>query len=346
MTNLTELRDSSKIDAEILQRELSAYQHPSRRRSIGQLANTLIPYILLWIVAHYALEYSFWAALPVIVLASGFMIRTFIIFHDCGHRTFFRSRKANDFWGAVTGVLTFTPFYFWSKQHARHHATSGNLDKRGFGDIWMMTVDEYLKSSRKNRLQYRLYRNPAVMFLVGPLYLTLISHRFVLRATNRRERLSVYGTNLGILVVATSISLMIGLKAYLIIQFLTVFLSHAAGMWLFYVQHQFEGVYWEREREWDFVEASLMGGSFYKLPAILRWFTGSIGYHHVHHLNPRIPNYRLTKCHKQIPALQITKPTKLFSSLKALTYRLWDESEGRLVGFKIARKRRLNLQKD
>lgn len=329
-----------EINLESLQRDMSNYQQPTSRRSIWQLVNTLVPYALLWSLAYYALAYSFWFALPVIVLAGGFLIRIFIIFHDCGHGSSFRSRRTNDFWGVVTGVLTFTPYYFWRKSHARHHATSGNLDKRGYGDIWMMTVDEYRRSSPMKRLKYRLYRNPGVMFLMGPFLLFLITHRIVGRQANRKERISVYGTNLGILLMAIMLSLVMGVKAYLIIQLPILFIGLVMGIWLFYVQHQFDGVYWTRDEEWDFVAASLAGGSFYKLPSLLRWFTGSIGYHHVHHLNSRIPNYNLARCHNQIPVLSKIRPVKLFSSLKSLTYRLWDEESGRLVGFRQIRKLR------
>jgi omega-6 fatty acid desaturase (delta-12 desaturase) len=314
-------------------RTVLAYQKPSRARSIWQLVNTLIPYAATWVAAYYAFQFSFWLALPMIFINGGLMIRTFILFHDCGHQAFFKSKKANDIWGNITGVLTYTPYYYWHRAHAKHHATSANLDKRGYGDVWMMTVDEYLKAPRKERLQYRLYRNPFVMFLLGPLFITLVTHRLVRREARRREKLSVYGTNLGIFLLAIPMIFIMGWKAYLTIQLLTVFFAHVFGIWLFYVQHQFEGVYWSREDGWNFVEASLEGGSFYELPAVLRWFTGNIGYHHVHHLNPRIPNYNLPRCHTEIPALHEIRSVKLFSSLKSLRFRLWDEETKRMVSF-------------
>jgi omega-6 fatty acid desaturase (delta-12 desaturase) len=285
------------------------------------------------VYAAWALQYSFWLCLLGLILASGFTIRTFILFHDCGHQSFFRSRRANDFWGRVTGVLTFTPYYYWHASHARHHATSGNLDKRGFGDVWMMTVDEYLEATKRERLKYRLYRHPLVMFLLGPLFITLISHRLVRKGSTIRERNSVWLTNISILAIAALLITLLGWKSYLIIQFGTLFLALACGVWLFYVQHQFEGVYWERDPEWDFVSASLDGGSFYHLPRVLAWFTGNIGYHHVHHLNARIPNYNLPRCHDEVPGLQRITPIKLFSSLKSLRFRLWDEQRRVMVSF-------------
>jgi len=327
------------VDLDILKRGIDAFQHSSRARSIWQLANTLIPYVILWVLANWALGYSYFLALPFIILASGFMVRTFIIFHDCGHRSFFRSARANNFWGVITGILTFTPYYYWRKSHALHHATSGNLDRRGHGDVWTMTADEYRRSTRGTRLKYRLYRNPLVMFFLGPLLLMLINHRFPPAGASVREKRSVYGTNLGILLAALPVILVIGLKAYLIIQFSILFIGLIGGIWLFYVQHQFENVYWAREKDWNFETASLKGASFYKMPKILNWFTGNIGYHHIHHLNPSIPNYNLPKCQRKVPVLDKIKTIKLFSSLKSLRYRLWDEESGRMVGFRQVRSR-------
>lgn len=322
-----------------LLREIASYQRPGRWRSIWQLVNTLVPYALLWYVAFLALEYSFWLALPVIVLLAAFMVRTFIIFHDCGHGSFFRSKKANDFWGRVTGLLTFTPYRRWRASHARHHGTSANLDKRGEGDVWMMTLQEYLEAPRGERLKYRLYRHPLVMFLLGPLLITLVSNRIPDRKDKRADRLSIIGTNVALATACTGMVLLMGWQSFLVILLLSLFLAHVAGVWLFYVQHQFEGVYWERNSNWDFVTASLKGGSFYKLPAILRWFSGSIGYHHIHHLNSRIPNYSLAKCHRDIPTLQEIDPIGLRASLKSLKFRLWDEEAGSMIGFGELRRR-------
>lgn len=333
MTSLPSEQGQSPQRPMSIQQRLSAFQRSSRGKSIWQLCNTLIPYFALWGLSWWCLQISFWLALPCMILTSGFTIRSFILFHDCGHQAFFKSRKANDFWGRITGMLTFTPYYYWHASHARHHATSANLDKRGFGDVWMMTVDEYMESSKGMRLKYRLYRHPIVMFLLGPLFITLMSHRLVRAGSTTRERNSVWLTNLSILGYGVALCLLVGWQAYLIIQFSTLFFALMIGVWLFYVQHQFEGVYWEREDDWDFMTASLEGGSFYHLPKVLAWFTGNIGYHHVHHLNPRIPNYNLPKCHKEIPKLQQITPVRLSTSLKSLRFRLWDEKRREMVGF-------------
>lgn len=334
-----EMPDPVAIDPRKVTEEISEYQRPTRRQSIWQIVNSIIPYVALWFAAIELLSISVWLVLPVTIIASGFLVRIFIIFHDCGHGSFFRSKKANDFWGVVTGILTFTPYHYWRASHAKHHATSSNLDQRGHGDVWMMTVTEYMEATRGKRLQYRLYRNPLVMFILGPLLMLLVSHRFVRHDAKKAEKRSVYFTNLAIAVIAVSLSLLIGWEAYLTIQALIVLVAFSAGVWLFYVQHQFEDVYWARGDEWDFVTASLEGGSFYDLPIVLRWFTGSIGYHHIHHLNARIPNYNLARCQKRIDGLESTKAIGFWKSLKSLSYRLWDEEQGKLIGFGEARRR-------
>lgn len=323
-----------------INKALSRFQHPGRLRSSWQLINTLVPYAALWVLADWALAYSFWLALPCMLLMAGFVVRVFIIFHDCGHRSFFKSRRATTFWGYVTGIVTLTPFHYWHSNHAKHHATSGNLDKRGFGDVWMMTVGEYEAASPKERLQYRLYRHPLIMFLLGPLFISLITHRVVRRKTKRIDRISVWITNAGVLGLAVGLSFLFGWKDFLIIESISVFTGMVGGVWLFYVQHQFEGVYWQRGGAWDFIEASIEGSSFYNLPAVLRWFTGNIGYHHVHHLNPRIPNYHLPKTHEEVPQLQQAPTFGALQSLKSLRYRLWDEKSGRMVSFGEARRLR------
>jgi omega-6 fatty acid desaturase (delta-12 desaturase) len=338
MNNIDLPEEIDKINSELLKSEIHVYQRSSKAKSIWQLCNTLIPYLGLLTLSYFAFKVSFWLALPVILITSGFLIRTFIIFHDCGHGSFFQSRRANTFWGVVTGFLTFTPYYYWSANHARHHDTSGNLDKRGFGDVWTMTVAEYGKATRNERLKYRLYRNPFVMFFLGPLLIIMVTHRIPNGNVDKKERNSVYLTNISIFAFAVLMSLLIGPLHYLIIQILTLYVGLIGGVWLFYVQHQFEDVYWARAEEWNFIEASLKGGSFYKLPKIVNWFTGNIGYHHVHHLLTGIPNYNLPGCHEETPIKKVVKPTKFFVSLKSLNYRLWDEKRGRLVGFREARR--------
>ncbi len=306
---------------------------PSLPRSAWQLANTLIPYAALWVAMAFAIRVSYWLALPLMILAGGFLVRIFIIFHDCGHEAFFRSRKANHVWGFITGVLTFTPYHHWRWEHAVHHGTSGDLDRRGTGDIWTLTVQEYLEASWRKRLAYRLARNPVVLFVLAPLGIFLVQQRFASPRASRRARRSVRWTNLALVAMGAGLSWALGVGPYLMIQLTVMLVAGSAGIWLFYVQHQFEGVYWKRSEEWDYTTASLEGSSFYKLPKILQWFSGSIGFHHLHHLSPRIPNYRLEACHKAEPEFQKAPTVTFFQSFKSLGYRLYDEERQRLVGF-------------
>jgi omega-6 fatty acid desaturase (delta-12 desaturase) len=326
-------RDQRQPDPSTWKEIVARYQKPALWRGVWQIVNTLVPYAALWYLMSLSLAVSWWITVPLAILAGGFLIRLFIISHDCGHGSFFRSRTANDIWGFITGVLTFAPYYHWRWEHALHHATSGDLDKRGMGDIWTMTVDEYLEASRWKRIAYRLARNPIVLFVFAPLYVFVVKHRFPKSKANRRERNSVYWTNLAIFGVAAALSWVFGIKAYLLIQLVIMLVAGSAGIWLFYVQHQFEGVYWERRAEWDYTAAALQGSSFYQLPRMLQWFSGNIGFHHIHHLGPRIPNYHLEKCHKAEPLFQSVKPVTLLSSLKSLTFRLWDEQRCKLVGY-------------
>jgi acyl-lipid omega-6 desaturase (Delta-12 desaturase) len=313
---------------------VAKYQQPSRWRSTWQIINSLVPYIALWYLIYLTLAVSWWIALPLAILAGGFLVRLFIIHHDCGHGSFFKSRKANDIWGFITGVLTFTPYQLWRSEHAIHHSASGDLDRRGLGSVWTLTVKEYLEAPRWKRFAYRLVRNPFVLLVFAPFFLFVIQQRFSSKGASRRERHSVYWTNLAMLGMAIGLSLIFGLKAYLLIQLTMVMVAGTAGVWLFYVQHQFEGVYWQRHEKWDYLTAALQGSSFYKLPKILQWFSGNIGFHHIHHLSPRIPNYNLERCHNAEPLFQTVPAVTLFSSLKSLTFRLWDEEGRRLVGFR------------
>jgi omega-6 fatty acid desaturase (delta-12 desaturase) len=234
-------------------------------------------------------------------------------------------------------VLTFTPYYHWRWEHAIHHSSAGDLDRRGTGDVWTLTVQEYLEASRWKRFAYRLARNPVVLFVLAPLFLFVVMQRVPSLKAPLRERYSVYWTNLAMGVTAAGLIWAFGLKAYLIIQLTAVMVAGSSGVWLFYVQHQFEGVYWERGDEWDYAMAALKGSSFYKLPRVLQWFSGNIGFHHIHHLSPRIPNYFLEKCHKAEPLFQTVKPVTLFSSFKSFTFRLWDEQRRKLVGYRHLR---------
>jgi omega-6 fatty acid desaturase (delta-12 desaturase) len=312
---------------------VARHQTPVLRSSVWQLGNSLVPYLILWGLMVWALDISYWIVLALAVPAAGFLVRIFIIFHDCCHASFFKSRRANHLVEFVTGVLTFAPYRQWRHQHARHHATAADLDRRGTGDIWTLTVQEYLEASRWKRLAYRLARNPVVLFILAPAYLVLVANRYPSRAVGRRQRRGVHWTNGTLLVIVVLMSLTIGIKAFLLIQLPILMLSGAAGVWLFYVQHQFEGAYWERRQDWDYVKAALHGSSFYKLPRLLQWFTGNIGFHHIHHLSPAIPNYKLETCHRENPLFQEVRPVTLWASMKSLSIHLWDERRMRLVGY-------------
>lgn len=316
---------------------VAKYQKPSTWRAVWQIVNTLGPYALLWYLMYLTVSVSWWITLPLAALAGAILIRVFIIFHDCGHGSFLKSRLANDVVGFVAGVLTFTPYYHWRWEHAIHHASAGDLDKRGTGDVWTMTVQEYLDASRWKRFAYRLARNPAVLFIIAPLYLFVIRQRFPASKANPRERRSVHWMNLAIFAMAATLTWIFGLSAYLAIQLTAMAVAGGAGVWLFYVQHQFEGVYWERGEDWDYTAAALQGSSYYKLPRVLQWFSGNIGFHHIHHLSARIPNYNLERCHRSHPMFRDVQPVTLFSSLRSFTLRLWDEKLKKLVGYRHLR---------
>jgi omega-6 fatty acid desaturase (delta-12 desaturase) len=312
---------------------VARYQRPSTWRGLWQIGNTVIPYAALWYIMYRSLSLSVWLEIPLALLASGFLVRVFIIFHDCTHGSFFKSRLLNDVVGSLLGVLCFTPFYRWRLEHSIHHASAGHLDRRGTGDVWTLTVQEYLEASRWKRFAYRLARNPLVLFVVAPLLLFLILERLPKQKEGQRERISVYATNAALVLVVSGLGSLFGWKAYVLLQLVVLLIAGSAGVWLFYVQHQFEGVYWERGEEWNYEKAALEGSSFYKLPRVLQWFSGNIGFHHIHHLSPRIPNYHLEKCHRSEPLFRTVKPVTLLSSLKCFKFRLWDERRRRMVGY-------------
>jgi len=324
----------NKQQQSLLMKKVAPFKNAKTKSSVGQLLNTFPPFFLLWFAAYECLTVSYWLSLVLSLAASGFVVRIFIIFHDCCHGSFFRSRKGNAFLGTISGIITLFPFEKWKHSHAIHHATSGNLNKRGTGDIWLMTVDEYLSSSFWGRLAYRFYRNPFVMFILGPIFLFLISNRLNKRGARRKERLNTYLTNVAIVLLYTLMCFVIGWKAFLLIQLPILMVAGAAGIWLFYVQHQFEDSYFEDETSWDYVKAAVDGSSYYKLPKVLQWLTGNIGFHHIHHLSPRVPNYHLEHVHNANPALQTVTTITIRSSLKSLRFRLWDEQNKAFVNFR------------
>lgn len=316
------------------QKVVLKYAVPDTSQSIWQIINSLLPYIFVWYLMYKSLSYPYWITLLLSILASGFLIRLFIIFHDCGHGSFFKSKKAGNITGLITGILSFTPYRPWHAQHAIHHATAANLDKRGTGDVLTYTVDEYMNASKWNRFVYRAFRNPFIMFTIGPLFMIFFQNRITTKRMKKDEKRNVYFTNIALLIMSATISMFIGLKAYLLIQLPILYFSHAAGLWLFYIQHQFDDVAWERGDVWDYKTAALTGCSFLKLPGVLQWFTGNIGYHHVHHLSSRIPNYKLEACHNENEMFRNVKPIKFSSTFRALFLGLWDESQQKLISFK------------
>ncbi|RFU64478.1 fatty acid desaturase [Peribacillus saganii] len=319
--------------AKALRKQMSPYEHSITGDSIRQLFNTIVPFFILWFLAYQSLEISYFLTLGLAIIAAGFLVRIFIIFHDCCHHSFFKSRKANRIIGMITGVLTLFPYAKWAHEHTVHHATSSNLDKRGTGDIWVLTVDEYLAAPLWLKLVYRLYRNPLVMFGLGPIYAFLISNRFNRKGARSKERMNTYLSNLLIAVLVGLFCYLLGWKSFLLVQGPIFYISGIAGIWLFYVQHTFEQTYFEKDDEWEYVRAAIEGSSFYKLPKVLQWLTGNIGFHHVHHLSPRVPNYKLEEAHKNSEPLQHAPTLTLAKSLESLKFKLWDEKEKNFVSF-------------
>ncbi len=314
---------------------LADYRTPSYLRAAWQLVTTLVPYGCLWLLLIRSIHrgYPYVLTLGLMIVAAAFLVRTFILFHDCVHGSLFPRKELNAFFGYVLGVLVFTPFEDWRFSHLRHHATYANLDVRGYGDIWTMTRTEYASSSWSKRVFYRLYRTPLVLLGLGAFFSFLLRFRLPARRVTRKERVSVLFTNLLIIGVVMIAARTMGWRTYLAVQLPVLWMAGVAGIWLFYVQHQFKGVYWARKGDWDALRAAMEGSSFYKLSPVLQWFSGSIGYHHVHHLGSRIPNYRLQECYRAIPALQAKPPLTLWQSLSSIRLKVWDEERQRLVGF-------------
>lgn len=317
-----------------LKKEIAPYEKANVKVSVRQLLNTIPPFFLLWFLAYQSLQVSVLLAVVIAIMAAGFLVRVFIIFHDCTHNSFFSSRKANDRLGTILGIMTLFPYEKWKRDHNIHHATSGNLDKRGTGDIWIMTVNEYLQASFWQKLSYRLYRNPFVMFVLGPLYLLLVSNRKNHKGAKRKERINTHVTTLAAVIIYALVIMLIGWQAFLIIQGTILFVAASLGIWLFYVQHQFEDAYFENKDEWDYVKAAIDGSSYYQLSKPLQWLTGNIGFHHVHHLSPRVPNYYLETVHETNPSLQRVTTITLRTSLKALRFRLYDENQKTFISFR------------
>jgi omega-6 fatty acid desaturase (delta-12 desaturase) len=317
--------------------ELAPYAESRLGRSLVDLATSALAYLALLVAMTLALRVSVWLSLALVVPAAGFLTRTFIVFHDCTHGSFMRSRRANDALGVVLGLLVWLPYRGWQHEHAVHHATAGDLDRRGVGDIATLTVGEYEALSRTQQLKYRLYRNPVIMFGFGWLLVLVLSPRFVPRGASPRVRNSVLVTNLLLALIVATACLTIGWRDYLLVQGPVLLVTGAVGIWLFYVQHQYEDTYWQAHAEWRYDDAALAGSSYLKLPGVLRFFTGNIGFHHVHHLSVGIPNYNLQAAHETSDRLQAVPELTVRQGLQATKLKLWDERRGRLVTFREAR---------
>jgi omega-6 fatty acid desaturase (delta-12 desaturase) len=316
---------------------LGAYAEPRVSRSLLDLGTSVVPYVALLVAMTFALRVSVLLSLLLVVPAAAFLIRTFIVFHDCTHGSFMRTRRANDVLGVALGLLVWLPFRGWQHEHAVHHATAGDLDRRGVGDITTLTVAEYQALPAWRRIAYRLFRNPFVMFGLGWLLVLVLKPRFVPRGSRRRVRNSVLRTNLALALIVTAFCMTIGWRDYLLVQGPVFVVAGAVGIWLFYVQHQFEDTYWQAHSAWRYEHAALEGSSYLKLPGVLRFFTGNIGFHHVHHLNVGIPNYNLPTAHNGSERLQSVPELTLRQGLRATRLKLWDEQRGRLVTFREAR---------
>lgn len=319
-----------------LRKDVQPFAKSDVRISVMQMINTIVPLLAVWVAGYYAIQFSPWYGVIAGLIAAGFVVRTFIIFHDCTHGSFFKNKKANDVVGFITGVLTSFPYEKWKREHTIHHATSSNIDKKGIGDIDMLTIEEYMEKSKLGRFGYRLYRNPIVMFGLGPLYMVLVLNRFNRSDAKKKERMNTYLTNVVVLALTVVMIAAFGWQAFLLIHGVTLFVAGSLGIWLFYIQHTYEDSYFEYDTEWDYVKAAVEGSSYYKLPKILQWITGNIGFHHVHHLSPRIPNYKLEEAHETVTPLQQATTITIRTSLESIRYKLYDHSQMKFVTFKEA----------
>ena len=307
------------------------YQRPTLAKSGWQMANTLIPFVACWALAYRLLDVSRLASFGACILATGFLVRIYILQHDCGHASFFKSVRANDVLGSVLGVFTLMPYFRWRHDHALHHATSGNLAKRGAGDVWVMTIREYQAATPRERLMYRAYRNAIVLFVLAPFALFVVWQRFTDWTVSRKEVWSVYGTNLALVVLVALGGTALGWGKFLAVQLPITWMGSTIAVWLFYMQHQFETTYWSPGEEWDYFTSATRGASWYKLPKVLQWFTGNIGIHHIHHLSPKIPNYELQRCMDENALFQNPGVVPFLAGFHCAFRKIWDEESRRLV---------------
>ncbi len=319
------------------QKALEPYIGPDLRRSVLNLLTSVVPYLGITVLMYLVVNRSVPLALLLAVPAAGFLVRTYIVFHDCAHGSFLPSKRGNAWLGMALGLLVFQPFACWRHNHAVHHATAGDLDRRGVGDVPTITVEEYRGLSRRGQLQYRLFRNPVVMFGLGPIIALVVQPRIVPRGARTRIKRSVLATNAALIAPIIGLCLLVGVRDFLLVQGSVAMLGGAAGIWLFYVQHQFEDVYWETNDRWSYVDTALHGSSYLKLPRLLQFFSGNIGFHHVHHLNWRIPNYNLQRAHDEVAIFRDVPTLSLMDGLRAVKLKLYDEDGHRLLTFAQAR---------
>lgn len=322
------------------QKVVAKYSQPELSVSIWQIINSFGGLFLGLILSYFALIYvGYWLSLLIAIPTAGLLMRVFIIQHDCGHGSTFKSRRANDIVGTICGTLTLTPYKYWRRSHAIHHAHHAQLDERGTGDIWTLTVNEYFESPKARRIAYRVFRNPIFLFIIAPPINFIVLWRFTIfesEEMKNQHRLSVWGTNAAIAGWVAIGTALIGLQHTLMVFLPVSAIASCVGVWFFYVQHQFEETYWENVPKWDYTLAAMEGSSYYKLPKVIQWFTGNIGFHHIHHLSPRIPNYKLEKCHEENPLFQRVETLTISKSLETIPLALWDEEKDRLVTFKEA----------
>ena len=320
--------------------QLRQYEGADVKKSIIQIITSFVPYLALMTTMFlmYNYGYPYWIVLLLSLIASFFLVRIFIILHDCSHNSYFDSPRACSLVGHICGILTFSSPSDFRHTHGTHHATVANLEKRGTGDIWTMTVDEYRSAGRWKRFVYRVSRNPFVVFGIGSFILFLLWNRIPPKNAQKKVFFSIIFIDIIIALTIVAAFFTVGIKSYLAVQLPVLCMAASMGVWLFFVQHQFEDVYWSHNEDWDPFKAAMKGCSFYNLPGPLRWFSGSIGYHHVHHLRPRIPNYNLKKCYSDISGLQEIKPISLWKGFRSVFLHLWDEKTGKLVSFSRAKK--------
>ena len=320
------------------QQVIKEYQNPDLGISIWQSINSFAGLLIGWVLMYYSLRVGYWLTLLLAIPTAGFVVRIFIIQHDCGHGSYFKSKKANDTIGMICSLFTWTPYKYWRKSHAIHHKTHAELEERGTGDIWTLTVEEYFDSPISKRFFYRVFRNPIFLFFIAPTLNFVVIQRFnYTKEWKNGENASIWWTNFWLVVIFVIGALLTGWGNWIAIQLPVIAIAASVGTWLFYVQHQFEDTYWRHTKEWNYTLAAMHGSSYYKLPKVLQWFTGNIGFHHIHHLSPRIPNYKLEQVHNNHEMMRQVVELTLWTSFKTITLALWDEKQKELVSFRKAR---------